>query len=275
MNARDVRLLQALLNEAGFPAGAVDGLRGPRTNAAVRAGLDAATRAPSGPELPEGWGAWSARRQAVLYLQVRCAEAALAVGPLDGLWGPQTEYATEQLAHLREHGEPEPPWRDAVEAGAIGSNWPPESQLEASFGSPGEHLVMLELPYVLRLSWDLRTTVTRTQCHARVRDSLRSVLEAVLAHYGTDGVRELRLDRYGGGYNHRNKRGGSNLSTHAWGIAFDFDPERNRLRWGRDRATFAGVAYEPWWRCWEREGWVSLGRARNFDWMHVQAARLE
>ncbi len=275
MKTADVRLLQELLNEAGLAAGAVDGLRGPRTNAAVRAGLKAIGLASSGLELPTGWGDWSARRQAVLYLQFRCAEAALPVGPLDGLWGPQTEYATEQLAHLREHGEPEPPWRDAVEAAASGSAWPREAELETTFGPPGEHLVMLELPYPLRLSWDLRTSVTRTQCHVRVRDSLRSILEAVLAHYGLDGIRELRLDRYGGGYNHRNKRGGSRLSTHAWGIAFDFDPARNRLRWGRDRAAFAGVAYETWWRCWEREGWISLGRARNFDWMHVQAARLD
>ena len=69
-------------------------------------------------------------------------------------------------------------------------------------------------------------------------------------------------------------RGGTRLSTHAWGIAIDWDPERNQLKWGRDRAAFADAAYEPWWQAWESEGWVSLGRERNFDWMHVQAARL-
>ena len=42
----------------------------------------------------------------------------------------------------------------------------------------------------------------------------------------------------------------------------------------RDKATFAKPEYERWWQCWEEEGWLSLGRTRNFDWMHVQAAKL-
>ena len=95
----------------------------------------------------------------------------------------------------------------------------------------------------------------------------------VLAHYGPDGVRELRLDRYGGCFNPRKKRGGTSWSTHAWAIALDFDPERNRLQWGRERAAFARPEYHRWWELWEEEGWVSLGRVANFDWMHVQAAR--
>ncbi len=270
MNVSTTRLLQELLNEAGFATGAVDGQRGPRTNTAVMAALQAA-----GETVPSGWQYWSARRRAVLYLQYRCRQAELEVGPLDGLWGPQTEFATEQLLHLQRHGVPETPWRDQPVPSANPHRWPSESGIEAFFGAPGDQLVMLELPYALRLSWDLRTQVSRTQCHVKVRDSLRTVLEAVLQHYGEDGIQELCLDRYGGGYNHRNKRGGSSLSTHAWGIAFDFDPDRNRLRWGRDQAAFAGPSYEPWWQCWEREGWVSLGRARNFDWMHVQAVRLD
>lgn len=27
-------------------------------------------------------------------------------------------------------------------------------------------------------------------------------------------------------------------------------------------------------QCWETGGWVSLGRTRNYDWIHVQAARI-
>lgn len=59
-----------------------------------------------------------------------------------------------------------------------------------------------------------------------------------------------------------------------WAVPGLRDPERNRLKWGRDRASLARPEYDPWWRCWEEEDWVSLGRARNFDWMHVQAAKV-
>jgi hypothetical protein len=69
-------------------------------------------------------------------------------------------------------------------------------------------------------------------------------------------------------------RGGTKWSTHSWGIAIDYDPERNRLNWGRDKASFAKPEYGDWWKIWEKEGWVSLGRTRNFDWMHIQAAKL-
>lgn len=96
----------------------------------------------------------------------------------------------------------------------------------------------------------------------------------VHGHYGEQRIRDLGLDLFGGCYNNRKMRGGSNLSMHALAIAIDHDPERNQLRWGRDRAAFAKPVYDAWWRFWADEGWVSLGRERDMDWMHIQAARL-
>ena len=105
-------------------------------------------------------------------------------------------------------------------------------------------------------------------------DSLGRVLAVVLDHYGLDEIKRLRLDLWGGCLNVRKMRGGDRYSMHSWGIALDYDPERNRLKWGRDKASFAKPEYDPWWEAWEQEGWVSLGRQRNFDWMHVQAAKI-
>ena len=96
----------------------------------------------------------------------------------------------------------------------------------------------------------------------------------MLEEYGEEEIVRLRLDLWGGCLNVRKMRGGTRYSMHSWGIAVDYDPDRNRLKWGRDRAAFAGPDYDVWWRFWEEEGWVSLGRTRNIDWMHVQAAKL-
>jgi len=61
---------------------------------------------------------------------------------------------------------------------------------------------------------------------------------------------------------------------HAYGAAFDFDPLRNGLKVKAPMARLSHQDAIPFWEIWEAEGWVSLGRARNFDYMHVQAVRL-
>lgn len=268
MNIKPLRTLQIAL---GLNGKSVDGRYGPSTRALVQTTLQGIK-----PVTITDWRTWPTERQAVLCLQLLAQRAGFSPGELDGLWGPQTAFASEQLAHLQTHGQPPAPWR-AEPVPANPNGWPLERQeaLTAFYGPPGEtYLTSIDLPYPLRLSWDLGTVVQRTRCNTRVKDSLGRVLTAVLAHYGLPSVRQLGLDLYGGGYALRDKRGGSTTSTHAWGIAFDFDPDHNQLKWSDTRARFAQPDYAAWWQCWEDEGWVSLGRSRNYDWMHVQAARV-
>ena len=149
---------------------------------------------------------------------------------------------------------------------------PAYAGLTSCYGAPGTGLVTVNLPYPLRLSWDMVTRITKTQCHKRVAKSLLSVLDAVHAEYGSS-VFELGLDLYGGGYANRAQLGGTKLSVHAWGAAFDFDPEHNELRMDSDEARFAEPQHQAWWALWEEAGWISLGRTKNYDWMHVQACR--
>jgi len=171
-------------------------------------------------------------------------------------------------------------WRDArpalptAKAPAAAQDWPIQSRVPAFFGAVGTNQVMLELPYEMRVAWDLKATVTRISCHRLVAPAFRRVFQATLDHYGIEQIRKLRLDLYGGCLNVRKMRGGSSWSMHAWGIAFDIDPAHNALRTPRPQATLSAAAYEPFWGFVEAEGFVSLGRARNYDWMHFQAARL-
>jgi hypothetical protein len=137
----------------------------------------------------------------------------------------------------------------------------------------GKNQIPLELPYKMRIAWDLHSTVSHIQCHEKVADSLGRIFHAVLSEYGINTIRVLGLDLFGGCLNVRRKKGGSAYSMHSWGIAVDLDPDNNQLRMGRPRARFSHAEYEPFWKIVEDEGWVSLGREKNYDWMHFQAAR--
>ncbi|MDO3376933.1 M15 family peptidase [Geoalkalibacter halelectricus] len=271
MRAAAVRLMQQLLVDEGFAPGPIDGKLGPQTYVEVDKAL---ARDPSG--LPQDWQAWSSRRKAVAFVQLQCKARAIEVGKIDGFWGPQTDYAADTLAFMLENGEPPRLWRDEVPLDINPNHWPKqrEADLMEFFGPTGGNQVRLSLPYPHRLAWDLRTSVNAISCNAKVHDSLARVLHKVRDHYGLDGIRELHLDRWGGCLNVRKMRGGSQWSMHSWGIALDYDPERNQLRWGRDRAVFARPEYDAWWRFWEEEGWTSLGRSKNYDWMHIQATKL-
>ncbi len=261
-----------LQRELGFIDNQLSGTLDDQTLAAMRQLLQLHSAKITKPD----WQSWPAERKAVLALQLACKQAGCPPGQLDGWWGPQTDYACSQLSVIQQQGKPAAAWRDHLTTPANPHQWPldRDAELVAYYGEPGSGLVKVSLPYPLRLAWDLSTTVITTQCHQKVAASFQRVLEQVILYYGFETVQSLRLDLYGGGFNLRNKRGGSSMSTHSWGIAFDFDPAHNQLKWGRNQAAFAQPEYDYWWQCWESEGWVSLGRSRNFDWMHVQAARL-
>ena len=268
MTSKMIRLAQRYLNEAGYNAGPEDGAFGRQTEAAVDRGLTKV-----GSLAPAGWQGWSKKRKLIAGIQVVAKRNGIDPGILDGYWGPVTEHAYTSLLHHLKYDVMPRPWRDIPPSTDNPNGWPAEKDVRAFYGNVGTNQTVIELPYTHRLSWDLRKKVTRMGCHKKVADSLQRVLTKVHAHYGEDGIRELRLDHWGGTFNKRKKRGGTSWSMHSWGIALDYDPSNNALHWGRDKATFALPDYDKWWQFWEEEGWLSLGRAKNFDWMHVQAAR--
>jgi hypothetical protein len=69
-----------------------------------------------------------------------------------------------------------------------------------------------------------KTNVTRITCHDLITDTLRTALRAI-----DDAGKWTALHSYGGGFNFRPIRGGGDVSLHAWGIAWDFDPDHNAL----------------------------------------------
>lgn len=157
------------------------------------------------------------------------------------------------------------------------TTWPTQAQARQFYGEPGSPACtagMVNLAYPMRVAWDKSQIIRRFRCHEKVAGTFERVFSRALDAYGLAEIQRLGLDLFGGCYNFRPMRGGNNWSMHSWGIAVDLDPERNQLKWGRDKAVFAKPEYVPFWKIIEDEGLVSLGRVKNFDWMHFQAARL-
>ncbi len=151
--------------------------------------------------------------------------------------------------------------------------WPRQPQARVYFGAVGKNQTMLVLPFKMKLAWDKRRTIEKFSIHEKAHDSAARCFARIADAYDDKQRAELGIDLFGGCLNVRPMRGGSEYSMHAWGIAIDFDPERNQLKWDKRRARLARPDAETFWTIWEDEGWTSLGRTRDFDWMHVEATR--
>ena len=147
-------------------------------------------------------------------------------------------------------------------------------QLMQKYGTPNEtgvdYLVTISLPYPMRLSWDKSKIVTRLRCHKLIATQLTNIFNEILEFYGLAHIQRLGIDLYGGCFNFRKMRGGTDWSRHSWGVAIDLDPERNQLKATSKTARFAKMDYKPMIDIFYKHGFVSLGREKNYDWMHFE-----
>lgn len=222
-------------------------------------------------------------------------------GPDDGIWGPRTasalrdfqktngipatgviDQATRAVLYggkvvRNDVGLPDRDTPAPVGKGGPASMWPRQKDVVAYFGAPGGRMATAGkcvLPIPFRIAWNTKQTITRFSCHEKVADTFTAMFRDAVKAYGAQRFQQLGLDLFGGCYNFRKMRGGSSYSMHSWGIAIDLDPARNQLKWDHTRAQFALPQYGPFFEIVEDYGLTSLGKERDFDWMHVQAARL-
>ena len=217
--------------------------------------------------LPEGFMRWPKQRRYIAAQQLLLKELGYNPGSIDGYYGPNTDAAkdTWQLQLLSSDGHVTPEEHET---------WPYERNCPDYYGAIGTNHTLLTLPYAMKLTWKPSEVVKRITINSKCAESAERVLKNVLSYYGLDKIRYLGLDMFSGCYNPRYKRNGHTWSMHAFACAIDFYDTQNQYHWHDDKAVFAKPEYDKWWEFWEEEGWVSLGRERNFDWMHVQAARI-
>lgn len=253
----DNRTLQTWLKEKGLYTGAVDGKAGPQTSVAIAKLVQGVGTVPNDP---------GAAMERVAAEQLFLEGHGFDVGRIDGLFGPKTQAAYD--AWLTKQ-------RDTVSINDSVAHqpevWPRQAFVPTFYGKMGTRQTLIKPPYKCFYDGQL---VKGISLHEKVAPSAARVLAKVLEIYGLDRIKELKLNQYSGSLNVRKMRGGSLWSMHSWGIAIDWDAGDNQLNWDHTRALFAKPEYVPWWEAWEAEGWISLGRERDYDWMHVQAARL-
>jgi hypothetical protein len=107
-------------------------------------------------------------------------------------------------------------------------------------------------------------------CHKLAAKNFTNVFNELLSGYGYDRLKQLGIDLYGGCFNYRKKRNGNVMSMHSWGIAIDLDPGRNQLKETKRTARFARPEYRMMIDTFYRNGFISLGVEKNFDWMHFE-----
>lgn len=187
----------------------------------------------------------------------------LAIGvPADGIPGSKTAEAIALKLGIKELFK-----------------WPTQEEVRSNtsiFGAPGNKipLVSVTLPYAMKLSWDSSSSITKISCHKLVAEAVRLIFEETYNHYGEEQIERLGLDLYGGCFNDRSIVGGTSKSMHSWGIAIDLDPDHNGLNTHSPKARFSAGEYVAFWEIVEDQGGVSLGRLRDYGWMHFQFARL-
>ena len=147
-------------------------------------------------------------------------------------------------------------------------------RLKEKYGMPtqtgSKYLVLIDLPYPMRLAWDTDVVVDKMRCHKLVSENFKNVFQELLDHYGHEELVELGIDLFGGCFAFRKMRGGNDWSRHSWGVAIDLDPARNTLKEGKKTARFARPEYEPMMEILYNNGFVNLGKEKNYDFMHFE-----
>jgi hypothetical protein len=154
--------------------------------------------------------------------------------------------------------------------------WVNQKEVTKQFGYAGGPQCtagVVRLPFKMKLAWNTEQTINSFRCHELVADSVNRVYKKIASAYSPEDISKHGFDMFGGCFNNRKKRGGVTLSMHAYGVAIDHDPDRNTFRATKSNAYLAQKECNVFWDIWESEGWHSLGRMYDFDWMHVQAPK--
>ena len=111
------------------------------------------------------------------------------------------------------------------------------------------------------------------RCHKLVADKFLAVFNDILKHYGLEEINRLGINKYGGCFNYRLMRGGTQLSRHSWGVAIDLHPSANSLKTPYHKALFSKPEYAKMHEIFEKHGFINLGKTKGYDAMHFEISK--
>ena len=215
-------------------------------------------------------------RQDVAQIQSFLSSRKFYSAPIDGLWGASTDWAYEAFKEKVKTGKVVPFRTDTVNnVPHLKTIYPRYKDIESYYGKISDiqsNITSITPAYKHYLAWSVRQSPKTIQCHKKIADVYSTILEEVLKAYGVDNIHKLGLDLFGGSFVSppRKMRGGTEISTHSYGIAFDYNPEANQLKWGRDKAVFAKPEYADFMDIWSKYGAINLGECKGYDFQHFQ-----
>lgn len=279
----EISALQTGLKELGLYTDAIDGDLGPNTLAAAKAHVMAnANRIHDNEDVQT----FSNKRTYVASLQILAHDAGFDPGVFDGWLGTNTRNAA--TLYIRSiDGLDVFNVLDSEPIDVNPNNWPSDkaADLNAFYGTPRKNnncsaieprIVKVKSPWRMPLDWNMSQSRIFFKVHELVAPSLERILTDIEGSYSLAEIEKLGLNRFSGDYVCRKITGGSRMSTHAYGIAIDFYGSKNELRrttHDTPPPTLAHADCQAFWEAFEKEGWYSLGRSQNYDWMHIQAAK--
>lgn len=111
------------------------------------------------------------------------------------------------------------------------------------------NISLFALPFMMLCSWPPYATVMRFQAHRFAGPRIIDALKLIAEKHGLNYLRENKLDRWGGCFNFRAIRGGTDLSVHSWGAAVDLNPDIGRLGNAEDAKNYPRFIVEAFEEC--------------------------
>ena len=149
--------------------------------------------------------------------------------------------------------------------------------LSIALGEPAEiekRLVKVNVPFPMYLEWDVKTKVDTIRAHPICAEDFQSALNQISGFFSEREIIEIGMNKFAGGFTIRYMRGGQRLSAHAYGIAFDFNSQKNGLNTPFFKSDFCSDRGKFVIDIFHKNGFVNYGAIFGIDSMHFEYTRI-